>query len=114
MIDLTKPIELMDGTEVEFLGLMNGEYCLNIKVHGEHLYVDKNGQFCGVQIIRNRLESKKILVDFWIGVYWNGTDSYTRKYASYVAAIRHLSSCNEAVGIVRVRREVIVGEELLS
>jgi len=112
VIDLNKPIELMDGTEVEFFGRWNGEYCLYIAAHDDHFYVDINGQIGGAQVIRNRTEQKKILVDFWLGVYWNGTDIYTRKYATYATAIQHLSLSEEGVGLVRIRFDLYPGEGL--
>ena len=58
MIDLTKPIELMDGTPV-----INPQ---------DVIYTDINGQIGGVQVIRNCPEPKKVAIEYWLNVYSNG------------------------------------------
>ena len=89
MIDLTKPIELMDGTEAVFIcNSARGNYHLAIRADCELVYVDRNGQIGGVQVIRNRREPKKVAVEYWLNVYSNGIAAShdTKEHADEYAA----------------------------
>jgi len=99
MIDLTKPIEFMDGTNAEVTHANNlpqgftGAHVLVAKRardRGDYTYIatDINGQIFGVQVIRNRHEPKKVAVEYWLNVYSNGTVAShdTKEHADEYAA----------------------------
>jgi len=96
MIDLTKPIEFMDGTNAEVMNADNlpqgfiGTLMLFVERAGgiDYTYTDINGQIGGVQVIRNRQEPKKVAIEYWLNVYRNGNAAShsTKELADFYAS----------------------------
>jgi len=115
MIDLTKPIEFMDGTKAEATYANNlpqgftGTLALFVIGAGgiDYTYTDINGQIGGVQVIRNRTEPKKVAVEFWLNVYSNGivashdTKEHADEYAAQdrIACVHRHTIVEEGFGL---------------
>jgi len=102
MIDLTKPIEFMDGTNAEVTHANNlpqgftGALVLFVvrASDRDHTYTDINGQIGGVQVIRNRPEPKKVAIEYWLNVYSNGiVKSHSTKESADENAVEGRIAC---------------------
>jgi len=111
MIDLTKPIEFMDGTPARadniLTGICGSTYRVRVYTDMDNTYTDINGQIGGVQVIRNRPEPKKFAIEYWLNVYSNGlfathgTKEHADRFASEdrIACVHRHTIVEEGFGL---------------
>ena len=107
-IDWSKPIELMDGTQLENgLGSIHG-ILIPGKAPNGGFHTDLQGCIGGVQVVRNRKEPVKHKLDVWMNLYKNQSYGYhnTKEAAD---KYRDKESC---IACLHIEREFEEGEGL--
>ena len=118
MVDWSKPIELMDGTEVygecsTFSGTV--KYLVNkTKDRSALCFVGKDGDIGGVPVVRNREEPKKVRWHVWVNIYSkiNSQEILTIAFPSRAEADSVPHRVYPRIACIEIDREITEGDGL--